>query len=78
MSWRVVLGDAALAGLSEAEQDAVSSDLFPWVEDGPPRINSRTVLGAMFFEDEIPSGYRIAYFVDESVPYVAILRVRKA
>ena len=78
MSWRVVLGDAALAGLSEAEQDAVSSDLFLWVEDGPPRLKSRSLLGAGFFEDEIPSGFRIAYFVDETVPYVAILRVRKA
>lgn len=73
----MVLGDAALAGLTDAQKDAVSADLFSWVENGPPRLNSRTLRGAEVFEDEILSGYRIAYYVEESVPYVAIIRVRK-
>lgn len=61
MTWRVVLGDAALRGLTDAQKEAVSADLFAWVENGPPRLNSRTLSGAGFLEDEVPSGYRIAY-----------------
>ena len=49
---------------------------FAWVEDGPPRQNKRTVLDVEVFEDVVPSGFRITYFVNEAEPYVAILRIR--
>ena len=73
----MVLTETALEGLGDAEKGAVTADLFPWVEHGPPRENRRTLLGAKLFEDELPSGFRVAYFVDESVPYVAVVRVRR-
>jgi hypothetical protein len=30
------------------------------------------------FEDRVQSGFTVTYFVDESTPYVGILRVRAA
>lgn len=78
MSWRVVVTEPALEGLSEAENATVTAELFGWVQDGPPRQNRRPLFGAPLFEDELPSGFRVAYFVDESVPYVAVVRVRRA
>jgi hypothetical protein len=48
-----------------------------WVEAGPPRTNRRDVAGAELFEDELRSGFEVVYLVDESVPYAAILRVRR-
>jgi hypothetical protein len=29
------------------------------------------------FEDELPAGYRLAYFVNEEVPFLAIVRILK-
>jgi len=29
------------------------------------------------FEDVVDSGFKVTYFVDESTPYAAILRIRK-
>ena len=78
MSWRVVLGDAALEGLSASEEEAVTTQLFAWVESGPPMRNPRDLRGAQLFEDELPTGHRVSYFVDASVPYVAIVRVRRS
>lgn len=77
MSWRVVLGDAALDELGEADEEAVTAELFGWVEAGPPMGNRRELRGAQLFEDDLPSGHRVTYFVDGSVPYVAIVRVRR-
>lgn len=62
MSWRVVLTETALEGLGDADKGAVTADLFHWVEHGPPRENRRTLLGAKLFEDELSSGFRVAYF----------------
>ena len=77
MSWRVLLTETALQGVSEGDREAVTNDLFLWIENGPPRGNRRLLRGLEVFEDEVPSGYRIAYLVNEEVPYVAVLRVRK-
>lgn len=77
MSWRVVVTETVLEGLSEAEKATVTAELFAWVEAGPPRKNRRPVFGAPLFEDSLPSGFDVAYFVDESVPYVAVVRVRR-
>lgn len=77
MSWRVVVTETALEGLSDADKATVTAELFAWVETGPPRQNRRPVFGALLFEDALPSGLEVAYFVDESVPYVAVVRVRR-
>ncbi len=77
MRWRVVLTDTAVEGLSDAEKAAVTAELFTWIEEGPPRRNRRELMGAELFEDTLPSGFRLAYFADESVPYVAVVRVRR-
>ncbi|MFP5319194.1 MAG: hypothetical protein ACLGI2_13005 [Acidimicrobiia bacterium] len=77
MSWRVVVTETALEGLGDADKATVTAELFGWVEDGPPRQNRRLISGAPLFEDGLPSGFRVAYFVDESIPYVAVVRVRR-
>ena len=80
MSWRVFATDASrpdFDSLTEAERETLAEVLFSWVETGPPRANRRLVAGVEIFEDELPSGIGVTYFVDESEPYVAILQVRK-
>ena len=80
MSWRVFATDASrpdFERLTEAEREALAEVLFSWVETGPPRTNRRLVAGVEIFEDELPSGMGVTYFVDESEPYVAILQIRK-
>lgn len=77
MSWRVIVTETALEGLSEAEKATVTAEMFAWVDDSPPRQNRRPVCGAPLFEDQLPSGFRVVYFVEESVPYVAVVRVRR-
>ncbi|HEV2811489.1 MAG TPA: hypothetical protein VGV93_13960 [Acidimicrobiales bacterium] len=80
MSWRVFATDASrpdFERLTEAERDALAEVLFSWVESGPRRTNRRLVAGVEIFEDELPPGIGVTYFVDESERYVAILRVRK-
>jgi len=79
VSWRVfatTTADPDLARLTDAQRSALTEDLFMWVEIGPPRHNSRTIADVELFEDVVPSGYRITYFVNDTEPYVAILRVR--
>jgi hypothetical protein len=59
VSWRVFATNASQPDfdkLSEAERAALTTALFGWVEHGPPRVNRRIVVGARFFEDEVPSG----------------------
>jgi len=77
VSWRVVITETALEGVSDAEKAAVTAELFAWVEAGPPRQNRRPVFGAPLFEDRLPSGFEVAYFVDAAVPYIAVVRVRR-
>jgi mRNA-degrading endonuclease RelE of RelBE toxin-antitoxin system len=79
VSWRIfatATADPDFARLSDSERAALNEDLFLWVENGPPRANKHTVLDVEIFEDVVPSGYRIDYFVNEAEPYVAILRIR--
>lgn len=80
MTWRVFATESCQPDfdrLTERERIAVAEDLFRWVENGPPRTNRRLVGGAEIFEDEIPSGFAVTYFVEEREPYVAVLRVRR-
>jgi len=79
VSWRVVTTPAGWSDVERfgnEEQFAISNDLMAWVDAGPPRRTLR--LGANVFEDDIPAGYRITYFVNDAEQYVAIVRVRKA
>jgi hypothetical protein len=79
VSWRVFATAAAdpdFARLTDEQRTTLNEDLFAWVEQGPPRRNMRRVMDVDIYEDQVPSGYRITYFVDDSEPYIAILRVR--
>ena len=79
MSWRVFATAAAdpdFARLSDDQRTTLNEELFAWVEQGPPRRNMRSLMDVDIYEDQVPSGHRITYFVDESEPYIAILRVR--
>ncbi len=79
MSWRIFATATAnpdFARLTDAQRAALNEDLFAWVEAGPPMQNKRTLLGVEIYEDVVPSGFRITYFVHEAEPYLAILRVR--
>jgi hypothetical protein len=79
VSWRILLNQAApdLEKLDEADRTSISSELTEWIEVGPPRRNRRDVAGAELFQDELRCGFEVVYLVDESVPYAAVLRVRR-
>jgi hypothetical protein len=80
VSWSVIVTDSSqqdFDSLTASERSALAEDLFRWVEVGPPRTNREAVAGAEIFEDHVPSGFTVAYFVNQSGPYVAILRVRR-
>lgn len=80
MSWRVILTDACgpdLDRLDEGDRATLAEELFAWVEAGPPRTTSRQLAGATLFEDRLPSGLDVAYFVHEPESYVAIVRARR-
>ena len=80
MNWRVIVTDSvqlALDTLTEEERIELESMLFGWIETGPPRHAHRSVMGVRVFDERLPSGPVVTYFVDESVPYAAVLRVRR-
>ena len=80
MSWRIFVTDPAagdFSRLSEAERNLVNEDLLAWVDAGPPQANRRELGGLELFEDALSAGFRVTYFVNESEPYVAVLRVRR-
>ena len=79
MNWRILATDGSQSDfdrLSDDERAALVDDLFGWVEVGPPRTNRRVVGGLELFEDRVESGFIVTYFVEESAPYIGILRVR--
>ena len=80
MIWRVFLTDSSqpdLDALTPADRAALTEELFAWVPDGPPRTSDQVVAGVQLFEDQLPSGISVTYFVDEQVPYVGVVRVRR-
>jgi hypothetical protein len=79
VSWRILTDSAwsDMEALTEAERDALASDFMGWVEAGPPRETRRQLAGAQMFQDALPSGFEVVYLVDESVPYAAVLRIRR-
>ena len=80
MTWRIFLTESSqpdLDALTPADRAAITDELFAWVPDGPPRTRGQVVAGVQLFEDQLPSGISVIYFVDERVPYVGVLRVRR-
>jgi hypothetical protein len=56
---------------SQARGDAAgfsSGRPFRWAEAGPPATSRRRVGGVEMFEDRLPSGFAVAYFLDEREP----------
>ena len=80
MTWRIFLTDSSqpdLDKLTPADRAAITEDLFAWVPKGPPRTKRQVVAGVQLFEDQLPSGISVTYFVDERVPYVGVVKVRR-
>lgn len=81
MTWRILSTTACepdFQALSHEDRTAVVEDLFAWVEDGPPRSESRLVGGAVIFSDLLPCGYTVNYFIDDNERYLAVLRLRRS
>jgi mRNA-degrading endonuclease RelE of RelBE toxin-antitoxin system len=80
VTWQVFVRAAAesdLDRLSPDEQNVVTSGMFEWVENGPPRQTPRDVIGVEMFDDRVPGGFRITYVVDEENERILIVRIRK-
>ena len=80
MTWRVFLTDSSqpdLDALTTADRAAVTEERFAWVPNGPPQTKGKLVAGVELFEDRLPSGISVTYFVDEQAPYLAVVRVRR-
>jgi len=41
------------------------------------RTRGQVVAGVQLYEDQLPSGISVTYFVDEQVPYVGVVRIRR-
>lgn len=80
MTWRIFLTDSSqpdLDALTPADHAELTEELFAWVPNGPPRTRAEVVSGAQLYEDQLPSGISVTYFVDEQVPYVGVVRIRR-
>lgn len=80
MTWRIFLTDSSqpdLDALTPADSAALTEELFAWVGNGPPRRRGQVVAGVQLYEDQLPSGISVTYFVDEHVPYVGVVRIRR-
>ncbi|MDQ6727486.1 MAG: hypothetical protein M3066_15145 [Actinomycetota bacterium] len=81
MTWQVFVRAAAesdLEKLSEGDRDAVASEMFAWVEAGPPRSIPRDVMGVGMFDDKLRGGFRVTYVVDEDHERILVVRIRKS
>jgi hypothetical protein len=79
VTWRVILTDAVQPDLDRLEDDergTVAEGLLGWVETGPPLSNLRLAGGLELYEDHVGAGFVVTYFIDATVPYAALLRVR--
>ncbi len=81
MTWRVLTTPASepdFQTLSVEDRAAVVEYLFAWVEHGPPRSAPRLVRGAVIFDDPLPCGFTVSYFVEEAERYAAVIRLRRS
>jgi hypothetical protein len=54
-----------LVGLESEADQAISSAILEWLNQGPPRRNSRSMAGITFYEEVIADRYLVAYMVDD-------------
>ena len=81
MTWQVFVRAAAesdLEKLSDGDRNTVTSEMFAWVEAGPPRSTPRDVLGVRMFDDQLLGGFRVTYVIDEEHERILVVRIRKA
>jgi mRNA-degrading endonuclease RelE of RelBE toxin-antitoxin system len=81
VTWQVFVRAAAesdLEKLSDGDRNAVTSQMFAWVEVGPPRLTPRDVLGVGMFDDQLPGSFRVTYVVDEDHERILVVRIRKS
>lgn len=81
MTWQVFVRAAAesdLEKLSDGDRNAVTSQMFAWVEVGPPRLTPRDVMGVRMFDDQLTGGFRVTYVVDEDLERILVVRIRKS
>ncbi len=79
MTWQVVTTrstDPDFDALDAATRDAVTDELFAWVEEGPPLRAGRLFAGVVLYEARLVCGYTVTYFVDGPARRVAILKLR--
>lgn len=80
MSWQVLTTrttDPDFDALDAATRDAVTAELFAWVDEGPPLRSPRRFAGVLVYEDRLACGYTVTYFVDESARRLAVLKLRE-
>lgn len=81
MTWQIFVRAAAesdLESLSDGDQQSLASEMFAWVEQGPPRQTARDVLGVTMFDDTVADAFRVTYVVDDEHERVFVVRIRKA
>jgi mRNA-degrading endonuclease RelE of RelBE toxin-antitoxin system len=80
VTWQVFVRAAAesdLDRLTKDEQNVVTSAMFDWVENGPPRQTPRDVLGVEMFDDRVSGGFRITYVVEDLNERILVVRIRR-
>ena len=80
MTWRIFvrsIAESDLESLSGDDQRTLASEMFAWVEQGPPRQTLRDVLGVAMFDDTVADGFRVTYVVDDEHRRVYVVRIRR-
>jgi mRNA-degrading endonuclease RelE of RelBE toxin-antitoxin system len=81
VTWQIFVRAAAesdLESLSGDDQQNLTSEIFAWVDHGPPRQTPRDVLGVTMFDDTVAGAFRVTYVVDSEHERVFVVRIRKA
>lgn len=81
MTWQIFVRAAAesdLESLVESDQRTLASEMFAWVDQGPPRQTLRDVLGVAMFDDTVAGGFRVIYVVDDEHRRVFVVRIRRS
>jgi mRNA-degrading endonuclease RelE of RelBE toxin-antitoxin system len=81
VTWQIFVRAAAesdLESLTDGDQQTLATEMFSWVEQGPPRQTPRDVLGVPMFDDIVAGGVRVTYVVDDEHERIFVIRIRKA
>jgi hypothetical protein len=68
VSWAVDVTSAYrsdIVGLESEADEAIAIAILDWLNQGPPRRNSRNIAGMTFYEEVIADRYLVAYMVDD-------------